>query len=121
MKKLLGLTGLTALLVLAACDGTSEIETVCTMGEAGSEMIFTVQSEGGEITSAVLETRMDMNLLGVDPEDTEEVEQLAEAMNAEVDGDTMVTSQSFDADELEGATDLDEFIENMEAGGGTCS
>jgi hypothetical protein len=118
MKKLLGLTALVAVLVLSACGGSSsdEKETVCTAEEAGMEFILTAKSEDGEITSLENQSRMPVSELG-----EEAAEMMAEQDGAEIDGDYLVITETIDLEDLQLPTDLEEFIEQMEATGFTCS
>jgi hypothetical protein len=117
MKKLLGLSAITALFVLTAC-GESSDETVCTMavGEEGIEMTLTAQSEDGEITSIDFETRLDISEL-----DEDFVEMMIEEDGVELDGGYIVSTQTVTPGELSVPTDLDEFIEELEDQGATCN
>ena len=92
MKKLLGLTALVTILALAACSNTTE--TVCTSNEMGMEVVVTVQSEDGEITSAHFEISMDGEV---------------------------IDSETIDAADMDGDTNLDDFIATMENAGATCN
>lgn len=111
MKKLLGLTALAAVLVLSACDGSSD-ETVCRVEEMGSEVVVTIASEDGIITSRETETRIAISELG-----EELAEMMAEEDGVQIDGDYLVVSETESVD----GEDLDELIEEMESMGATCN
>jgi len=120
MKKLLGLTALAAVLVLTACGGNTE-ETVCTMERWGDEFKITVQSEDGEIISAVMEERIDVSDWDAD-EIEEEIEWMAEdGLDCDYNSGILVCTETISAEDMDGETDLAEFIDAMEAMGATCN
>jgi len=129
MKKLLGLTGLAALFVLAACGGSDTVTTSCEVDAMGMEMTMTAESEDGEITSIEAEVRMPLAMLGVEAADVDlESDELADMLagmgfdgDVDLDGDYLVVTDSGTAEELGESADLDEFIAGAEALGGTCS
>ena len=118
MKKLLGLTALAAVFVLAACGGGSSDEIVCTIEEeimgVQMSMTITAQSEDGYITTGVVEGRINVSDL-----DSDQAELFANMFEGEVEGDYFVFSETEDATGEE--MTVDEFIEEAEAEGATCN
>jgi len=125
MKKLLGLTALAAVLVLAACGNDTE-ETVCTLELEGFTEIITVQSEDDEIVSAEMEMRLDVSDLDDDEIEgiREQITSGDEDVDCDVDGDTLVCTESLDEEGRQAfgiPVDLEEFIAEEEAAGATCN
>jgi len=132
MKKLLGLTALAAVFVLAACGGgsgsSSADETVCSMDMMGMNMVITVQADDGDITSAELEVRLPLDSFGLEAGDvdleSDEITGMLSGMgfdgDVSLDGDYLVVTESGTAAELSLDSDLDEFIAEAESMGGTC-
>ena len=127
MKKISGLTTLAIVFLLTACGGNSE--TVCTIEENffGGLMVATFESDDNEITSATMEFRIDIS----DMSDEEIQEQINletrhdEDVEYEIDGDTLIFSQTIGGADLEAAglglsRNLDEMIAQMEGNGATC-
>ena len=118
MKKILGLTALVAVLVLAACGGNTE-ETVCTANIGANELILTAQSEDGEVTSVTIEEREDVSDL-----DSDRIDDLMEFLTEQgedcnLDGDSIVCTEEISGEELRQSyfsLDLEEFIADMEVG-----
>ncbi|MCL2560004.1 MAG: hypothetical protein FWE07_05900 [Turicibacter sp.] len=123
MKKLLGLTALVAVLVLAACGGGSSNDVVCT-GEIdfwGVEMQMTATPaiDGDYVTSVEMEMRMDLSTLGIDVSelDDEDIAALEEDMDGVIDGDYIVVT---DSETLPAGETLEDFIADMEMLDLTC-
>ena len=116
MKKILGLSALLAVLVLGACGSSEEI--VCVVpadifGVIGEEVTITAQVEGDVITSVVMESRRDISDL-----DEAEAAAQAEARNGTIEGNYLVITEESDGEDLE--IDLEEFLDDVEAFGGSC-
>lgn len=124
MKKVSLLSGIMALsFLLIACGEAARSEKTTCVQEISDiiTFIFTANSENGEITSFDLETRRHISELNIDEDDTERIEAVVEDMGAELDGLYIVTRETFTPDELGLPTELENFIADAEAGGGTCS
>lgn len=120
MKKLMSLTALAAVLVLAACDRSSG-ETICTgqiddlfgMG-LQAEMTTTPQVEGNYITAIEFNASVDVS--GIE---SDKAEELAELFDGTIEGDYIIVSQTYELEEEEYS--VDEYIEEMESDLYTCT
>ena len=128
MKKILCLTSLTVVFLLAACGGGSTDETVCTIEDNlfGGTMVATLGSNDNEITSVTIEVIWDIT----DMSD----EQIQEIIDFEIgddddidyniDGDELTISQTVEGEdvEAEGFTrNLEEMVSELERNGATCN
>lgn len=132
MKKLLGLTALAALLVLAACGGDSggdsDESTTCTLEEMGMEMEITAHAEDGNVTTIDVDARLALSDLGLTADDLEGdlLNDMSGLLgvdgNASVDGDYLViTASDLTPEEFGTSSTLEEFVADAEEMGGTCS
>lgn len=125
MKRLLILTGFTALFILTACGNNSET-TICTLEDSWATSTITVQSEGDQITSAILE---EVIIVGHWSEEDIQYEidwivQHNDGVSCELDGDELTCRTTVDAQRLEDfgySADLESLIDEVEADGGTCN
>jgi len=125
MKKILGLTSLAVVFLLVACGGNNE--TVCINEDNffGGELIARFESSDNEITSATMELRLDISGMS-DEEIQDEIDRETSdgGVDYEIDGDTLIFSQTIEGgDELDAlriSRNLEEMIADMEDSGATC-
>ena len=118
MKKILGLMAIVSVFILVACGGDDEGGGVtCRQEFREQDLLFTIQSEEGEVTSIDLEARSDISNL-----DEEDIAQRladleADEANFTRDGYTLIINETVDPAELLGTTDLEleVFLERMES------
>ena len=128
MKKILCLTSLALVFLLAACGGGgSSEETVCTAEDvfSGGTIIATFESRDNEIESATMVLRIDVSDWSEEmiQEEIENELMNDEGVEYEIDGNTLIFSQTMDGAGLaaEGLTrDLAEMVSEMERNGATC-
>lgn len=124
MKKILGLTSLAVVFLLVACGGNNE--TVCINEDNffGGELIARFESSDNEITSATMELRLDISGMS-DEEIQDEIDRETSdgGVDYEIDGDTLIFSQTIEGDGLDAeriSRNLEEMIALMEDSGATC-
>lgn len=135
MKKLLGLTALSAVLVLSACGGdsnsTAADATVCTASvPGGQETTVTATEADGSVSSVVMEMSQDVS--GMTEEEIEATleimrgtdgDGLPEGMSVEHEGDSIVTTWQMSVDDFVQGDDrtMETFVTEMENSNFTCS
>jgi len=129
MKKLL-IAIVIPMFLLVACSQSTQnskgaAQHVCTIVEMGTELTMTINSEDGEVTTAVTESREHVGELS--DEDLEMFDAIfggleEEGLVFELDGEYLITKIIVDfSDESIDPVSIDEYIEVMEEMGAICS